>query len=607
MPLPVALENIAGVPVDAAHPLSVTLEGGLATLATAAKQDVGNASLSSIDGKLSALGPQPKADSVSITFADDIPPLAVNIGSTVDRQSTGAMTSTQTVELATQGCGTIGLQLSGTWTGAVYFESTIDGSTWNAFKADSTTDSGSVVSATANGTWQAACAGFQAVRLRGDVGSGSATGYLNASTASTTVVLGDALPPGSNAIGSVSVSSSALPSGASTAALQDAGNTSLASLDTKAPALVSGRVPVDASGVTVTVTGTVTANVGTTNGLALDATLTGGTAKVLLFDGTNTIGTSGRPIRTDPTGSTAQPITDNAGSLTVDTPQLPASLGATTKSGSLSVAIATDQVGAAGTAAANVLTVQGIAGMTAVKVDGSAAAQPVTDNGGTLTVDSAQLPASLGITTKSASLSVALASDQTGTAGAASSTVMTVQGVASMTPVQVSQASASALNATVVGAGTAGSASGGVLTVQGVASMTPVLSRISDGTNAAAIKAASTPAAATDPALVVEQSPNSPSLTPAITSRASSGSSVTLLASNSARKSASFFNNDVNDLYLNEAGGTATTAIGGFTVVIPYRGYWELPRGANGGVVTGAITGIWSAAGSSGASVTERS
>jgi hypothetical protein len=105
------------------------------------------------------------------------------------------------------------------------------------------------------------------------------------------------------------------------------------------------------------------------------------------------------------------------------------------------------------------------------------------------------------------------------------------------------QATAANLNATVVGSGTAGSAAGGVLTIQGVASMTPVASNITqvlgsalsatnglytnllqgnavlsvtnpsftevtDGSHGAAnTKAASTPAAATDIALVVDQRP----------------------------------------------------------------------------------------------------
>lgn len=44
-------------------------------------------------------------------------------------------------------------------------------------------------------------------------------------------------------------------------------------------------------------------------------------------------------------------------------------------------------LGTAGTASTDVISVQGIASMTALKVDGSAAAQPVTDNGTTLSVD----------------------------------------------------------------------------------------------------------------------------------------------------------------------------------------------------------------------------
>jgi hypothetical protein len=53
----------------------------------------------------------------------------------------------------------------------------------------------------------------------------------------------------------------------------------------------SGKtLTVDGSGVTQPVSGTVTANVGTTNGLALDATLTGGTQQTKLTDGSNAVG-----------------------------------------------------------------------------------------------------------------------------------------------------------------------------------------------------------------------------------------------------------------------------------------------------------------------------
>jgi hypothetical protein len=86
----------------------------------------------------------------------------------------------------------------------------------------------------------------------------------------------------------------------------------------------------------------------------------------------------------------------------------------------------------------------------------------LTDGSGFITpAKTGQLPTTLGQTTKAASLSVALASDQVGTAGAAASNVISVQGIASMTPVQVSQATASNLNAQVVGAAANGAAAAG--------------------------------------------------------------------------------------------------------------------------------------------------
>lgn len=62
----------------------------------------------------------------------------------------------------------------------------------------------------------------------------------------------------------VSAASLPLPSGAATSTLQTTGNSSLASLDSKTPSLVSGRQPVDGSGVTQPVSGTVKASSGVT-------------------------------------------------------------------------------------------------------------------------------------------------------------------------------------------------------------------------------------------------------------------------------------------------------------------------------------------------------
>jgi hypothetical protein len=57
--------------------------------------------------------------------------------------------------------------------------------------------------------------------------------------------------------GPVTVAALPLPAGAATAAAQGTGNASLSSIDTKTPALVTGRVPVDGSGVTQPVSGSV--------------------------------------------------------------------------------------------------------------------------------------------------------------------------------------------------------------------------------------------------------------------------------------------------------------------------------------------------------------
>lgn len=88
------------------------------------------------------------------------------------------------------------------------------------------------------------------------------------------------------------------------------------------------------------------------------------------------------------------------------------------------------------------------ANATAIKVDGSAVTQPVSgtvtaNQGGTWTVQ----PGNTANTTP-------WLVTGSGSAGTAAAGVLTVQGIASMTPVQVSQATAGNLNATVVGTGT---------------------------------------------------------------------------------------------------------------------------------------------------------
>lgn len=326
------------------------------------------------------------------------------------------------------------------------------------------------------------------------------------------------------------VTSSALPTGAATSALQGAGLPA---------ALVGGKLDVNlgTSSITLPVSGPLT-----------DAQLR---ATPVPVSGTVTV--TSTTVNQGTGAGAAAPwsieLSDGAAFYTgAKTGQFPTSLGQTTRAASLSVALASDQVGSAGSAATNVLTVQGVASMTPVQVG---------DNSSSLTVDSTQLPAALGQTTAAGSLSIVLNSNQVGTAGSSATTVLSVQGIASGTNLPVSQATASALNATVTGSGSAGTAAAGVVTVQGIASMTPVqvsqataanlnatvaqgagsgsaatfwyarvtdgtntmptmdaaarsgYQRVTDGTNTATVKAASTVPTASDTALVVSLSPNS--------------------------------------------------------------------------------------------------
>jgi hypothetical protein len=154
----------------------------------------------------------------------------------------------------------------------------------------------------------------------------------------------------------VSASALPLPTGASTAAKQDSGNTSVASIDTKTPALVTGRVPVDGSGVTqpVSLSGSVTVAQATAANLKVDLSGTGANTTALKVDGS----------------AVTQPVSiSGTVSVTNASPGLPTGAATAAKQ---------PAPGTAGVASADVLTVQGVASMTALKVDGSAVTQPVS-------------------------------------------------------------------------------------------------------------------------------------------------------------------------------------------------------------------------------------
>jgi len=172
--------------------------------------------------------------------------------------------------------------------------------------------------------------------------------------------------------------------------------------------------------------GSVTANAGTnlnTSALVLDTTLTGGAAKTIARGGQK--GTT----------NTNADITHTASGANHECMDIALYDASGNQIGSL-LATAAKQpaLGTAGAASADVITVQGVASMTALKVDGSAVTQPVS---------AASLPLPAGAAT-------AAKQPAPGTAGTASADVITVQGKAGMTPVVV-DASATSIQGGTVG------------------------------------------------------------------------------------------------------------------------------------------------------------
>jgi hypothetical protein len=72
-----------------------------------------------------------------------------------------------TVGLDAHGYGAAGWQVTGTWTGTLTFEGTVDGTNYAAMAATPVVGGSSVSTTTANGAWRSNIAGLQAIRLRG--------------------------------------------------------------------------------------------------------------------------------------------------------------------------------------------------------------------------------------------------------------------------------------------------------------------------------------------------------------------------------------------------------------------------------------------------------
>lgn len=216
--------------------------------------------------------------------------------------------------------------------------------------------------------------------------------------------------------------------------------------------------PVTDGGGSLTVDGAVTANIGTPGALALDATLTGGTATSIVRGGTKGATTPEDITSTDEGADhRALDVQIYHGGTAKDPTQIRALTSSDVVTAAQGTASAISEAWPTkltdGTDTADV-TAAG-----ALKVDGSAVTQPVSDGGGSLTVD-----------------------------GTVTSNQGTAAALSGFWPVRHTDG----VNATPAGD----------------AVSRAIFEKITDGTNIAAVKAASTAATTTDPALVVAVSPN---------------------------------------------------------------------------------------------------
>lgn len=170
----------------------------------------------------------------------------------------------------------------------------------------------------------------------------------------------------------ISVASLPLPSGASTAANQATTNTALAAIQAAVEildnAVAGNEFQVDVLTMPSITVGASALPTGAATAAKQPALGTAGTAStdVLTVQGIASM--------------TALKVDGSAVTQPVSAASLPLPSGAST-------AAKQPALGTAGTASADVITVQGAALMTALKVDGSAVTQPVSDGGGSLTVD----------------------------------------------------------------------------------------------------------------------------------------------------------------------------------------------------------------------------
>ena len=119
-----------------------------------------------------------------------------------DKEASGTIDATGetiTIDLG-NGCATVALQITGTWTGQLDFQGTVDGTNYAPIEASNGT---ATVNATAgNDIYLLPGSGYHSIRIYGTlITVGAAIVSLRASTGTTSSILTGALPAGTNMLG----------------------------------------------------------------------------------------------------------------------------------------------------------------------------------------------------------------------------------------------------------------------------------------------------------------------------------------------------------------------------------------------------------------------
>lgn len=234
------------------------------------------------------------------------------------------------VELAVGGFASIGIQLGGTWVGTVTFEGTIDTGDWQTFNATKTNSSSPATTATANGIWIGSVSGLRKIRVRVSAFTSGRINVQLLATGEPAAGAGGGGGAGSN-VNLIEVGGTAIALGQALMA----SSLPVAIASDQDPIPVTGSISatnpsVGPTGDPIPVEATLIGaedETGDLQGVAapvLDYNTGAGTQRQTVFgiglpsaSGTVAGGTATNPIRTDPTGTTTQPV--SAASLPLPT------------------------------------------------------------------------------------------------------------------------------------------------------------------------------------------------------------------------------------------------------------------------------------------------